>query len=81
MLSKIEKEILTKLSFNTTPTYKRLKISKEEYLITLKKMESDDEYINVQWIQDGIFKGEPGKIAITDKGERILKESTQGGVL
>lgn len=71
-LTALEQKIIDKLSFGEIPTYRRLSISKEEFLETLEKLEGKD-LLWFERIQEGIFKGEPGKIHLNDKGRELGK--------
>ncbi|MDT2816295.1 hypothetical protein P7H55_00295 [Vagococcus lutrae] len=71
-LTVLEQKIIDKLSFGEIPTYRRLSISKEEFLTTLEKLESED-LLWFERIEEGVFKGESGEIHLKEKGRKLGK--------
>lgn len=70
MINEIEKKIIDDLSFNVTPTYTSTGTEKQEFIQILKKLENQN-LIYVQWIEDGMFKGENGDIILLEKGKQM----------
>ncbi|NQE01841.1 hypothetical protein [Enterococcus gallinarum] len=69
-LNKVEQTIINKLSFNENPTYSKMRVPKEVFMEALNNLESKN-LLFYERIEDGIFKGEPGHIYLTELGKSL----------